>query len=59
MKGNKKIESIKINLDSIESDDIEVLEDLVLVAINETMEKIDKETEEKMGKYTKGMPGLF
>ena len=29
------------------------------VAINNAMSEIDKVTEEKMGKYTKGMPGLF
>lgn len=26
---------------------------------NDAMNKIDKETENKMGKYTQGMPGLF
>lgn len=57
--GNKKIESIKLNIDSIEKDEIETVEDLILIAINELMEKIDKETEEKMGKFSQGMPGLF
>ena len=56
-KGNKKIESIKINESEI--DDIEMLEDLLVVAINELISKIDDETEKKMGKYTKGFPGLF
>lgn len=58
-KGNKKIQSIKIDMDSLEKDDVEVLEDLLQVAINELMDNIDKETEKKMGKYTQGMPGLF
>ena len=58
-KGNKKIQSIKIDMDSLEKDDVEVLEDLLQVAINELMDIIDKETEKKMGKYTQGMPGLF
>ena len=57
--GNKKITSIKIDMESISKDEIEMVEDLVLVAINELMDKIDKETEKKMGKYTQGMPGLF
>ena len=57
--GNKKIKSIKIDMDNISKDEIEMVEDLMLVAINELMEKIDKETEKKMGKYTQGMPGLF
>ena len=51
--GNKEIKSIKIDTD------IEMLEDMLLVAINDAIKKIDKETEKKLGKYTQGMPGLF
>ena len=36
-----------------------MLQDMIVVAINDAMNKIDKETENKMGKYTQGMPGLF
>ena len=36
-----------------------MLEDLLLVAINEANSQIAQELEEKMGKYTKGIPGLF
>ncbi len=57
--GNKKIKSIKIDMENISKDEIEMVEDLILVAVNELMDKIDKETEKKMGKYTQGMPGLF
>ena len=58
-KGNKKIESVKIDIEQIDKDEIEMVEDLILIAINDLMEQIDKETEAKMGKYTQGMPGLF
>lgn len=58
-KGNKKIDSIKIDIEKIEKDELEMVEDLILVTINELMDKIDDETERKMGKYTQGMPGLF
>jgi len=58
-KGTKKIESIKIDMESLDKDEIEMLEDLILVTINELMDKIDVEVENKMGKYTQGMPGLF
>ena len=57
--GNKKIKSIKIDMENISKDEMEMVEDLILVTINELMDKIDKETEKKMGKYTQGMPGLF
>lgn len=58
-KGNKKIESIKIDIESLDKDEIEMAQDLIQVAINELMDKIDSEVESKMGKYTQGMPGLF
>ena len=58
-KGNKKVESIKIDMENLEKDEIEMLEDLVMVTFNELMDKIDTEIENKMGKYTQGMPGLF
>lgn len=60
MKGNKKVLKVEINAeDSLDKDDIEVLEDMILVAVNEAIEKIDKATEEKMGRYGNSMPGIF
>ena len=57
--GNKKIKTIKYDLENIDSEDKEILEDLVVVAINNAMEQIDKDIEAKLGKYTQGMPGIF
>ena len=57
--GNKTVKKLSIEADSLEKDDIEMLEDMIVVAINDAMVQIDKETEQKMGKYTQGMPGLF
>ena len=59
MTGNKELKSVKINSDSMDKDDIEALEDMIMVAINDAMRQINKVTEEKMGAYTKGLPGLF
>lgn len=59
MKGNKQIVSVKIDAKEIESDEIEMLEDMIQVAVNEAIKKIDEVTDKKMGKYTQGMPGLF
>ena len=39
--------------------DIELLQDMLVVAVNDAMKNVDAETEKQMGKYTKGMPGLF
>lgn len=57
--GDKRIKKININADEIEKDEVEMFEDMIVVAINDAMSKIDRETEEKMGKYTQGMPGIF
>ena len=43
----------------LNEDDIEMLEDMITVAINNAMSEIDKVTEEKMGKYTGALGGLF
>lgn len=59
MTGDKKTQSVKINADEIGSDDIEMLEDMILLAFNDVISKIEKETNDKMGKYTQGLPGLF
>lgn len=61
VKANGKKEIIEINIDSdkLEKEDIEMLQDILIVAINGVFKQIDKETEEKMGKFTNSMPGLF
>ena len=60
MKGTKRIEKVEIQKDDdFSKDDLEMLEDMVMVAVNDTLAQIDKMTEEKLGKYTSGMPGLF
>ena len=60
MKGTKRIEKVEIQKDDdFSKDDLEMLEDMVMVAVNDALAQIDKATEEKLGKYTKGIPGLF
>ncbi len=57
--GNKEILKVTIDTDSIGNDEIEMLQDMILIATNDAMKKVDKETESKMGKFTQGMPGLL
>ena len=59
VKGTKEILEINIDSESIESDEMEMVQDMIIVAINDAMKQIDKETDKRMGKYTQGMPGLF
>lgn len=59
VKGNKEIEKITINPEiSLEKDDIEMLEDTIVAALNSVMEQIDQEEKERMGQYTGGMGGF-
>lgn len=57
--GKKEVIEVKIDADNIEKDELELLQDMIVVAINENNKKIDQETESTLGKYTQGMPGLF
>ena len=60
MKGNKQVQKVEIEKEeTLSKDDIEMLEDMILVATNNALKEIEKKTEEKLGKYTKGIPGLF
>ena len=57
--GNKEILSIQIDKSaSLEADDIEMLEDMIMVAINNTFKDIDDYREQKMSKFG-NIPGLF
>ena len=59
--GKHLVKSIKINPDVVDPDDVEMLEDLITVAINEAVSNAIKTSEEEMGAITGGlnMPGLF
>lgn len=59
--GKKNILSIKIDPEVIDEDDIEMLEDLVLAAVNEAIVKAEEMVNSEMGKITGGMniPGLM
>ncbi len=60
MKGNKEVTNVEISKDEdLTSDDIEMLEDMIQLAINDVNKKIDEYTEQKMGKFSSAMPGLF
>lgn len=58
--GNKEVVSLKINCsDEFSSEDLELLEDMVMVAVNEAVKKADKAKQEKLGKYGSGLTGLL
>ena len=59
LNGDKKMQSIKINLEEISGDDIEMLEDMILVAYNEASKKVDDDKEKKLSKYGNGLAGMM
>ena len=56
--GKKEVQTIKINSESLEKEDIEMLEDLILVSLNDALKQVDKELESKLGKYNLGSIGF-
>ena len=58
--GKKEVLSVKINPDDdFDVSDIEMIEEMVQIALNDAFKQVDKETEKKMGKYSSMMPGMF
>ena len=59
--GKKEVLSIEIKPEAVDPDDVEMLQDLVLAAVNEALRQAADTTEREMGKVTGGlnMPGLF
>ena len=61
MTGQQKLLSITISPDAVDPDDVEMLQDMILAAINEAVEKSQGMAAEKMGALTGGLriPGLM
>ena len=59
--GHKKLTSITIKPEAVDPEDVEMLQDLVMAAVNDAMTKADELANQDMGKFTNGMkiPGLF
>lgn len=59
--GDKHIVSIKIDPATVDPEDMEMLEDLIAVAVNEAIKKVDDMMAQEMGKLTGGLkiPGMF
>ena len=63
VKVNGKKELVEVNLkpEVVDPDDIEMLQDLIIAAVNEAMRQVNEISESEMGKVTGGLniPGLF
>lgn len=57
--GKKEVLSISIeNKDSLDKEDIEMLEDIIMIALNNALKKADTLKEQKMAKFG-NIPGMF
>jgi DNA-binding YbaB/EbfC family protein len=61
MGGDKKIESLSIDPEVVSRDDVEMLQDLILAAVNEAGHRVDAALQEKLGGLTGGLrlPGMM
>lgn len=59
--GKQQLLQLNIEKDVVDPEDVEMLQDLVLAAVNEAIKKSQEMIQEEMGKVTGGMnlPGLF
>ncbi len=59
LNGKKEMVRCKINKDNLTSEDIEMLEDFITLAVKDAISKVDKEFQEKMGQYAGMLDGLM
>lgn len=57
--GKKEMVAIHFLNKELTNDDLEILEDMVVLACKDAIQKIDKEIEEKLGSLGSGLGGLF
>ena len=59
--GKKQLVSLNIKPEAVDPEDVEMLQDMIIAAVNEAVKQADDATEAEMSKLTGGlsMPGLF
>lgn len=60
MNGKREILSVKIKEDThLEQDDFEILEDMVMIAVNDALKKVEQEINSKLGSQAGALGGLL
>ena len=59
--GKKQLVSLSIKPEAVDPDDVDMLQDMIVAAVNEAIRQADEATEKELGSLTGGlsMPGLF
>ena len=58
--GHKQLQSLTIDPETVSTDDVEMLQDLIVAAVNDALRKVDDELKNKVGGLMSGLglPGL-
>lgn len=61
MNGHKEVMDVEIDEEVVDPDDVEMLQDLIVAATNEALNKADELSSERLGQHTKGLniPGMM
>lgn len=55
MNGKRELTELKLEPDVVDRDDVEMLQDLIISAVNAALKEVDETTNREMGKFTGGM----
>ena len=55
LNGERKVLSVSLNKDAVDPEDVETLEEMIVLAMNQALSDIEKESNQEMGKLTGGM----
>ena len=59
MNGNKEVTEVVIKNEDLAKDDIEVLQDMIMIATDDAIKNVDQAMEKAMGQYGSALNGLF
>ena len=58
--GKKEVTSVKLNIEEeISTEDVDMLEDMIMLAMNDAVKKAEADKEKRLGKYGQGLTGLM
>lgn len=56
--GERRLKELRVDPEVVDPDDVEMLQDLIMVAVNKAMEKIEEATSERMADLTGGLGAI-
>ncbi|AMB99227.1 nucleoid-associated protein [Aerococcus urinaehominis] len=56
--GDRRLKDLSLAQDVVDPEDTDMLQDLIIAAVNDGLDQIDQESAQTMGQFTKGIPGF-